>query len=89
MRISIRLNELEEKRLNELQTKTGLSITTLVKKGLFDDSENLSKTIIEELGKISTNVNLTNNAVSRKDLNATQHYLTLIEKGVDAIWQSL
>ncbi len=89
MRISIRLNDTEEEKLHKLQDKTGLSVTALVKKGLFDTNENLSKTIIKELGTISTSVNLAKYAIDRNDENRARYHLTSIEKGVIEIWRSL
>lgn len=89
MRISIRLNDNEEEKLNDLQLQTGLSVTALVKKGLFDTNEGFSNTIIKELGSISTSVNLTKNAIDLEDEGLARYCLARIEKGVDAIWRSL
>ncbi|MBE7060268.1 MAG: hypothetical protein E7389_05550 [Ruminococcaceae bacterium] len=90
MRISIRLNEQEEEKIKDLQAKTGLSVTALVKKGLFDRNEGFSSSIIiKELGDISTSVNLAKNAAIREDNNLAMYHLTAIEKGVGAIWRSL
>lgn len=89
MRISIRLNEQEEGKIKELQAKTGLSVTALVKKGLFDRNESFSSFIIKELGDISTSVNLAKNATVREDSRLTMYHLAAIEKGVGTIWRSL
>ena len=89
MRISIRLNAQEEEKIKNLQAKTGLSVTALVKKSLFDRNDGFSSFIIKELGDISTSVNLAKNAIVRKDRSLAMYHLAAIEKGVGTIWRSL
>jgi hypothetical protein len=91
VRITIRLNDEEERKLNELQEQTGLSTTAIVKKCVFDNSEKrlINKNIIGVLGKVSTNVNLAKSSLYKRDNSLVRRYLTLIEEGVNEIWQTL
>ena len=89
MTISVRLNDIEEEKLKELQSKTGLSVTALVKKGIFGINNNFNGSAVKELGRISTSINLTKNAIDRGDKGLATFHLLTVEKGVDTLWRSL
>lgn len=91
MRISIRFNQDEERRFNEMKRATGLSNTTLIKKCIFDNNaqQYYGKNIFADLGRISTSVNLAEYAIKDNNNTVALEQINIIHKGVDALWQSL
>ena len=87
---SIRFNESEQKRLNEIIVSTGLEFSTLVKKLLFDDNNYhfVSKNMIIGLCDISTNINRAKDAIRNNDIPSVEKYVNLIEKGVISLGQA-
>lgn len=91
MRISIRFNQDEERQFNEMKRATGLSNTTLIKKCIFDNNAQqcYNKDIFADLGRISTSVNLTKQAVNDNNLSLAKEQIDIIENGVMLLWQCL
>lgn len=90
MRISVRFNQDEERRFNEMKRATGLSNTTLIKKCLFDnDRQYYNKNIFTEVGKFSTNINLTKQAIKDNNIPLAQKQICIMEKGITELWQNL
>ena len=91
MRISMRFNQYEEKQFNEMKQATGLSTTTLIKKCIFDNNSGqyYSKNIFADLGKLSTSVNLAEQAIKDNDNTLALEQIHIIYKGVVALWQNL
>ena len=91
MTISLRLNENEQKKLEQMKQHTGLSATAIIKKCLFESQENcqVNKNIPMMLGRVSTKINLMKDSVRYEDFVSTMNYIGEIEKGVDSIWQLL
>lgn len=90
MIVTFRLTDDEKVKFDTLKQSTGLSTTELIKKRLFDNTENgmVSKNILGELGRISTSVNRAKLALNCDDYTSVQLYLDTIEREVGAIWQS-
>lgn len=91
MRVSMRFNQNEEKQFNEMKQATGLSTTALIKKCVFDNNSGqyYSKNILADLGRISTSVNLAEQAIKDNNYTLALEQIHIIYKGVDALWQSL
>lgn len=91
MTISMRLNETEYMKLNEMKRVTGLSTTALIKKSLFDNSRQQcsNKTILAEICRISTSINLAKQAVNDNNFPLAKEQIDIIENGVNLIWQCL
>lgn len=91
MTISLRLNEKEERQLEEIKQATGLSTSTLFKKALFNNNENryINKNMMIDLGEISTNINHLDKAIEYEDLETAAEKIKIIKKGLMEIWQLL
>ena len=84
MTISLRLNEKEERQLEEMKQATGLSTSTLFKKALFSNNENhhVNKDMIIDFGEIFTNINHLDKAIEYEDLKTAAEKIKIIKKGL-------
>ena len=88
-KVSVRLNKDDEILLEQLQQKTGLSASAILRKNLYGNSMNTVPNILSDFGKILTSVNLAELALNNSDLKSLQLHLNEIKNGVTDIWQFL
>lgn len=85
---SFRLTEEECTMLDDMQERTGLSISALIKKSLFQEagSNKVNTDILLYLGEISTAINKLKNYNEDDDIKP---YINQIEGGTEKLWQIL
>lgn len=88
-KVSVRLNKDDEILLEQIQRKTGLSVSAILRKNLYGNSMNTVPNIFSDFGKILTSVNLAELALNNSDLKSLRLHLNEIKNGVTDIWRFL